>query len=135
MMNCLISARFNMKMDVLSQQKVQAESGEIIRTWLPKEQDVSCIARGIAGGGIRVVGSTERWGPTQEDVEYVKIQTTYNMTKRDRVTNIRGSNGTLAWEDDGVPIVFEVLGSSPVVNPFGQIVEYDILVTRAEVSR
>lgn len=134
MINCLLSARFNMVMDVLSQENFQTESGEINRRWLPKAADVACIARGISGGGIRVVGSTERWGDRHEDVEYVKIQTNYNLSKRDRVTNIRTCHGQLAWEDRGVSIVFDVVGSTPVIDPFGTLVEYDVLVTRAEIQ-
>lgn len=123
-----------MSMDVLAQDNFQSESGEIQRTWLPKDVGVKCLARGISGGGIRVVGSTERWGDRYDDVEYVKIQTNYNVSKRDRVTNIKTSNGQLAWEDEGVPIIFDVVGSTPVVGAFGELLEYDVLVTRAEIQ-
>lgn len=134
MQTCLLSARFNMLMDVMKQENYQSESGEIQRRWLVKDADVNCIARGISGGGIRVVGSTERWSETQDDVEYVKIQTNYNLSKRDRITNIRTGTGAVAWEDEGIPIIFDVVGSTPVIGPFGQLVEYDVLVTRAEVQ-
>lgn len=133
-MYCLIHARFNMQMDVLEQTKVQGRSGEVIRTWATKETDVRCIARGISGGGIRVVGSTERWSDVHEDVEIVKIQTGYNLSKRDRIRNIRNSNGTLAWEDDGQDIVFEVVGSTPIMDPFGRLIEYDVMAMRAEIA-
>ena len=122
-----------MVMDVFSQDNIQNESGEIQRSWVLKESDVPCIARGISGGGIRVVGSTERWGDRYEDVEYVKIQSGYNLSKRDRVGNIRGSGGLLAWENDSVPITFDVVGSTPVMGPFGELMEYDALVTKAEI--
>lgn len=133
-MSCLLHARYNMRMDVLEQTKTQTESGAIKRTWQVREADVPCIARGISGGGIRVVGSTERWGDRHEDVEIVKIQTAYNISKRDRIRNIRDSRGNIAWEDEGVDVVFDVLGSMPVLDPFGRIVEYDLMVTRAEVQ-
>jgi len=133
MQNCLISARFNMKMDVLIQSNYQNESGEIIRGWNISTVGVPCIARGISGGGIRVVGSTERFSDTHEDVEYVKIQTGYNLSKRDRISNIRSKGGLLAWEDNNIAIIFDVVGSTPVLGPFGNIIEYDALVTRAEV--
>jgi len=133
-MFCIASARFNMKMDVLSQEKFQSESGEIQRKWVAKDADIPCMARGISGGGIRVVGSIERWGDTHEDVEYVKIQTGYNLSKRDRLTNIRAANGDLAWEDNNVATVFDVIGSTPVLGPFGELIEYDVLATRAEIQ-
>lgn len=128
-----------MTMDVLSQTRTQRESGEIVREWSPKLQKVPCMARGISGNGIRVVGSTERWDNRHENVEFVKIRTSYLLDKRDRITNIMDSSGNLAWQElnkEGVetPIEFEVLGSTPIVGPFGDVQEYDVLVTRAEIQ-
>lgn len=133
-MSCLAHARYTMTMDVLSQTKTQNESGEIVRNWSTKESDVPCIARGIAGGGIRVVGSIERWSSVYDDVEYVKIQCNYNLSKRDRITNIRTNQGTLAWEDDNIGTTFDIIGASPVMDPFGRLVEYDILATKADID-
>lgn len=133
-MNCLIHGRYNMSFDVLHITRTQRESGEIVRQWVVGETGIPCIARGISGGGIRVVGSTERWGDTHEDVEVVKMQTSYNLSKRDRITNIRTSNGRLGWEDEGEATVFDVVGSTPIFDPFGALVEYDVLLMRAEVQ-
>jgi hypothetical protein len=128
-----------MTMDVLSQTRTQAESGEMVREWSLKVAEIPCMARGISGNGIRVVGSTERWNDIHENVEYVKIRTGYLLDKRDRVTNIRDSNGNVAWQElnkSGVeiPIEFDVLGSTPILGPFGDVQEYDVLVTRAEIQ-
>lgn len=131
-MSCLIHARFNMSMDVMVQvSERDPQSGEIKRSWVPDATrvNVPCHARSITGGGIRVVGSTERWGASYDDVEVVKIQTSEPIQKRERVTNIRDRNGNPAWPD-----VFEVYGSMPIMDPFGHIVEYDLLVQRADVQ-
>lgn len=148
----LTSGRYNMRADVYSQTVVdpvtgdpvyeQDESGAIDRIWdvtgnpndnIADPITIKCIARGISGGGIRVVGSTERWGNEFEDVEWVKLQTNARLSKGDRVGNIRGSNGRLAWKDDlGQPIVFDVLGATPILDPFGQLLEYDCLLQRVQ---
>lgn len=133
-MSCLIHARYNMTFDRMTITITQKESGEIQRAWNVTEENIPCIARGISGNGIRVVGSTERWSDVYDDVEVVKMQTGINMSKRDRVRNIRASDGQLAWEDDGVGLEFEVVGSNAVLDPFGKIVEYDVLLMRAEVQ-
>lgn len=123
-----------MTMDVMTQTVTQDESGELLREWTITEVGVPCVAAGISGGGIRVVGSIERWGNRYEDVEYVKIQCNYNLSKRDRITNIRTRQGQFAWEDEGVGMTFDVIGAMPVMDPFGRLVEYDILATKADVS-
>jgi hypothetical protein len=140
------NSRYNMLADVLHQQITQDEStGQIKRSWF-FVADIRCIARGISGGGIRVVGSTERYGGGEyTDVEWVKVQTAHNLSKRDRITNIRTVDHqgrvVLVWEDTryieeeaiAIPIEFEVVGSSPVMDPFGRLIEYDALLQRAEV--
>lgn len=131
-MSCMIHARYNMTMDVLVQTKTRdAQSGELKRAWTPDpgRMGVKCVARSITGGGIRVVGSTERWSEQYDDVEVVKIQTALPIQKRERITNIKDRRGNVAWGD-----VFEVYGSMPVLDPFGNIVEYDLLVQRADVQ-
>jgi hypothetical protein len=49
------------------------------------------MARGIIDGGIRVAGTTERWGETYVDIDYCRIEfpSRIILSKRDRVTNIR----------------------------------------------
>lgn len=101
-MICLMSARFNMKADILRQgsgtpvnpsdqgrewvNQQDPESGEIIRVWQPGVdnpetpedeaavlESFSCLARGIIDGGIRVAGTTERFSELYENVDYVRI--------------------------------------------------------------
>lgn len=123
-----------MTFDLLTLTRIQNESGEIVRAWIPGQTGIKGIARGISGGGIRVVGSTERWGDVHEDVEIVRLQTDFNLSKRDRVSNIRDGSGVLAWEDDGISTIFDIAGAMPVFDPFGRLMEYDVLLMRAEVQ-
>lgn len=135
-MFCLIGARYNMTAEVYDQTQVQGPSGQIKRVWDYENPiaTIRCIARGIAGGGIRVVGSTERWGDLYDDVEYVMMQTDFNLSKRHRIGMIRASDGQIAWEDGDEAMIFDVLGAKPVIDPFGRLVEYDILLTKVEVE-
>lgn len=127
------------------------DSGEIIRKWTPtpdnpstpdvdeaKQDTIRCIARGIIDGGIRVAGTTEDWGKVYDNVDYVRISfpINANITKRDRVTNIRGSDGTILWRDEEVkdspPTIFNVMGVTPIPDPFGRPMEAQALLQRAE---
>lgn len=123
---------------------------EIERTWVDLDSDAAagmqpttfkCIARGVVEGGIRVAGTTERYTPTGvlDSADYVVIQfgTQVELSKRDRVYNIKGSNGLLIWKEEeynGAATVFEVLGVTPIVDPFGRHIENHALLQRAEVQ-
>lgn len=125
---------------------------EIERVWIPTDADTAtdgvqaddfvCIARGIVEGGIRVVGTTERIAPSGviQSEDYVRMQFPSNvvLSKRDRVWNIRSQKtGEPYWtedEHDGTPTVFEVLGVTPIFDPFDQHIENQALLQRAEIQ-
>lgn len=173
-MRCLTSARFNMRADVLKQgtdpapppdefgewvQEQDPLTHEIIRVWKPFEvtpddpttptydpsfMSVPCIARGIVDGGIRVAGTTERWGELYQNVDYVRMVFPANfvITKRDRITNIRNRAGQILWKDEETDptatggwrsTVFEVMGVTPVPDPWGRHIENVAMLSRAEV--
>lgn len=131
-------------------------SGEIVNVWQPvgdiaDNQDtpaydpvyenIPCLARGIVDGGIRVAGSTERFGDTYENIDYAKlwVPASVHITKRDRVTNIRTAAGVFwrnfEYEKPGEvkATVFNVNGVSPLFDAFNRHIENFILLERAEV--
>ena len=129
------------------------DSNEIIREWIPAGDDPDtlevednqlesfrCIARGIVDGGIRVAGTTERFSEVYEGVDYVKISFPPNvqLTRRDRVTNIRTQHGVVLWKEeeraDGAATVFNVVGVTPIIDPFGKHVENTALLERSEAQ-
>lgn len=132
------------------------ESGEIIRKWVPNTQDdpetpedekaeaglesFRCEARGIIDGGIRVAGTTERFSDVYENIDYVKISfpASVSLSKRDRVTNIRDPKGNIIWKEEEQPnkppTVFNVMGVTPIVDPFGRHIESQALLERAETQ-
>jgi hypothetical protein len=128
------------------------DSGEIIRKWQKYDQvdnpatadtnegldTFKCVARGIIDGGIRVAGSTERWGEIYDNVDYVKITFGPNVVinRRDRITNIRDSRGHIIWKEeerpDAAPTIFNVSGITPIIDPFGRHIESFALLERVE---
>ena len=138
-------------------------TGEIVRVWVPYDDpidptdpndpaviiknQVPCLVRGIVDGGIRVAGTTERFGDTYENMEYLKmwIPPSVKITKRDRVTNIRWKrNQSIIYTDDEFDdndpetapkaTVFNVNGISQLYDAFNRPVESFILLERAEVG-
>lgn len=119
------------------------DSGQIKREWTEPEDGITVrnLTKGILGGGIRVVGSTETWGDDYEDVEWAKMNIRSQVvddgededvfiTRRFRVTNIRDMRtGQQLWVgDDGLPIIFNIMGLTPIIDPFGRPMEYELLL-------
>lgn len=150
--------------DYVNQQ--DALTGEIVRVWAPSNdvfpgadgqpgggdditvtRSIPCIARGIVDGGIRVAGTTERFGDAYENIDFVKMWVPANVriSKRDRVTNIRDPRGRIMWRDEefadptnplDIPkaTVFDVNGVTPLFNAFNQLTEQFVLLQRSTVS-
>jgi len=127
-------------------------TGEILNDWTAQTDDqgtvetgddtvilttFECIARGIVDGGIRVAGTTERFGDLYENVDFVKmwVPTHVKITKRDRVTNIRQvKGGTVVWRDEesnDAPTIFNVNGVTPLFDAFNRHVESFVLLEKA----
>lgn len=131
-------------------------TGQIVREWQPNLDNpqtpedentmnigvIPCMARGIVDGGIRVAGTTERFGELYENIDYVRlwVPASVTITKSDRVTNIKDSTGHTRWLDEEYPdsgpkaTVFNVNGVTPLFNAFNKMTEQYVLLERAEVS-
>jgi len=162
-MSCLISSRFNMRATVLRQagtnpqenpgghwETVQdPDSGAIDRVWVPDEDSdtpgdqtlvIKCMVRGVTNGGIRAAGTTQRFSEIYENVDWAIIQfpASVVLSKYDRVTNISNSKGQLIWREEEInqapATVFQVMGSTPVIDPFGNHIENTALLQRAQVQ-
>lgn len=133
-------ARYNMTADIyelIEGAETQDAYGEIVRTndsWT-FNRNVLCIARAAKGSGVRFTPSRETFAEDHMDYEYVMLYTKQLVTKRSRVTNIKDSNGNIAWVDeDGTPTMFNVNGHIPQFNPFGGVQEYLIVLERVDAS-
>jgi len=95
-----------------------------------KPVTIRCLARGVVSSGIQSGGNTEDFGNWYKNIEIVQmwVPANYNITKRDRITNIRErKGGKIVWTDDeyngvgGVrPTVFNVTGVTPLFDPFNR---------------
>lgn len=128
-------------------------TGSILNEWVPGSSvdnpatvvnetttpvTISCLARGIVDGGIRVAGTTERFGDVYENIDFVKmwVPARVRISKRDRITNIRAKKGgAVVWIDEefeGRPTIFNVNGVTPLFDAFNNHTESFVLLERAE---
>lgn len=137
----ILTARYTMEADVYRQVTERSESGQTSVRWIrhPDEPTIKLIARPILGGGIRVVGSIERWEEEYLPVDWIKFQTNTELSKRYRLYNIRDiRTGRTMWEENEdeseslVPMWFDVVGVMPIADPFGRLLEYDSLAKKVQ---
>lgn len=164
-MGCLTTAKMNMRATVLKAagspevsdtgrwQIIQnPDSGAIEKFWIIDDPSTSTyegdaalasvpvLARGVLNAGLRSAGDTESFDTIYENVSWVKMQfpAGFNITQRDRVTNIRDRDGNAIWKETDIdgspPTQFNVMGITPVINQFGKATEYVALLKRAEVQ-
>lgn len=144
--------------------RVHPITGEIIRDWedAPEQDEdgstidtettlrFQCQARPIITGGLNSQGTTERWTTkgSFEDVDIIEIHipkdrhlpkmfrdNKVEFSSRDRITDIRDSNGNLIWKEaDGTPTIFDIRGIAPSLDPFGFVVEYFAMLERSEIQ-
>lgn len=129
-----------------------ALTGEIVRVWrptfaVPDNPDtpdvdesvvdrVNCLARGVNYKSAR----DEQFGENYRALDSVNlwVPSGVSITRRDRVTNISTKDGTLLWTDESSSstpraMVFNVIGVTPVIDPFGKHLENYSVLERAEV--
>lgn len=138
-------------------------TGEIVKIWQPHpapgaydyippgrssvkmtiQNNIPCIARGIVDGGIRVAGTTERFGEDYNNVDFMKMWVPANIvvTKQDRITNVCDRSGRVRWLDEEYydptdpastlrATVFNVNGVTPLFDAFNNVVEWFVLCER-----
>ena len=138
-MRALSYGKYNMLADVYEETVTLQPSGQRLREWDYENpvMTIECIARGLPASGLRTVGSTEEWSRYYEDIEWVRIKTTTQLDKSHRIGNIRTVNRwgdvTAHWiNDEGVSEVFDVLGIMGTQDPWGQLIEYEVLARKPQ---
>ena len=135
----LIASTMYMKADIYESVITQDDITKAIkRSWLYK-RTISCLARGYISDTVRSQGSGEKVGERYQDIDYLTIETEEKLTKQQRITNIRNQKDEVIWFDlvsnnYDTPIVYDVQGVTPVLDPFGTILSYNVTAKRSEVQ-
>ena len=66
----------------------------------------------------------------------IQVRTSEKLTIREKITNIRDSSGNYIWTElnfpTETPTVFEVVGTTPLTDPFGRVLGYNSSMKRSE---
>jgi len=133
----LVDSLLSMFMDVYKQFDLQdPDTGSIKKEW-QFDRTIPCSAKGIISNS-----SSSRTGDRQvisnkyTNDQILQIRTSDKITLREKITNIRDSEGTVIWEElnfpTNTPTVFELMGITPMTDPLGGVVGYNSTVKRSE---
>jgi hypothetical protein len=135
-MNILVDSILSMKMDVYVQQDVQDEdTGAIKKEWL-YSRTVPCYAKGIITSSGSRASDVQTMSSRYTNQQNIEIRTEARITLREKITNIRDSSDRVIWTElnypNETPTVFELIGSTPITDPFGGILGYNCSARRSE---
>lgn len=137
MYGCLAGASYTMKADILEPTATQnALTGQIEKVWSVVES-ISCYAESILTDAVSDDSSGKQFSKEYSEYEYISIKTSKPLSKRTRIQNVRGSDGSSLWPQYERPthsMVFEVQGCIPLLSPFGVVMQYKTLAKKVEIQ-
>jgi hypothetical protein len=133
----LVEAVFSMKMDIYRQLDTQdPDTGAIKKEWT-YYKTVPCHAKGVISNSATARnGDRQTFDNRYRNDQVIEVRTTDRLTSREKATNIRNSEGIIIWAEidfpTETPTVFEVVGTTPLTDPFGKIIAYNSTMKRSE---
>ena len=133
----VVDASFSMLLDLYTQRNEQdPETGVIKKEW-NYSQTLPCHARGLISNSATARGGDRQIiGNKYENMQIIEIRTSSKISIRDKITNIRSLDGQALWSEldypNETPTVFELVGTTPMTDPFGSVVAYNSTLKRSE---
>jgi hypothetical protein len=126
-----------MKMDVYKQFDSQnSETGALVKEW-NYHKTIPCHAKGVISNSATArSGDRQSFSNKYDNEQVIQIKTVEKITLREKITNITDKNNNVIWEElnfpTNTPTVFEVVGTTPVTDPFGTVIAYNSVLKRSE---
>jgi hypothetical protein len=133
----LVDSIMPMFVDVYRQFDSQdPDTGSIKKEW-QFDRTVPCNAKGmISNSASARSGDKQIMSNKYTNHQVLEIRTAQKITLREKITNIRDSEGTVIWEElnfpTNTPTVYEPMGTTPITDPFGGVIGYNSTVKRSE---
>ena len=133
----LVDSILSMKLDVYRQSEIQDPyTGAIKREW-NFHRTIPCHAKGVISNSATTRSSDRQvFDNKYKNEQTVQLRTSEKLITREKVTNIRNQDGVVVWTEinfpSDTPTVFEVVGTTPITDPFGSLIGYNTTVIRSE---
>lgn len=136
-MNDLIDSVLSMKLDVYRQSEIQdADTGAIKREW-NYHRTIDCHAKGVISNSATTRSSDKQiFSNKYTNDQIIQVRTSEKLIMREKITNVRDAHGNVIWVEINfpteTPTVFEVIGTTPITDPFGTVLGYNSSMKRSE---
>ena len=133
----VVGAAFTMNMDVYRQFDSQdLNTGAIIKEW-HYVKTLPCYAKGIISNSATArAGDRQTFNNKYQDNQIIEVRTLDKLSIREKVTNIATEHGEVIWKElnypTETPTVFEVVGTTPMTDPFGDVLAWNSVLKRSE---
>lgn len=133
----LVDAILSMNLDVYTQSDVQDENTGLIKKSWQYTKTIDCHAKAfISNSSSSRTGDRQTFGNIYENTQMLEIRTHDKLSLRQKISNIRDASGNYIWTElnfpEDTPTVFEVVGSTPITDPFGNTLAFSTIVKRSE---
>jgi hypothetical protein len=133
-----VEAKYAMKLDIYRVQISQdPNSGEIRRQWAYTET-LPCLAKSIISTGVRSPSNDRTIDSRYMVEEIIKVNTLSKLPRNAKISNVRDLEDNVIWEEaeiSGSPAtIFEIVGSTPIIDGFGQTLEYESTLQRSDIQ-
>jgi hypothetical protein len=136
-MSSIVDSVLSMNLDVYRQYEVQdPDTGAIVKEW-NYSRTLACHAKGIISNTATTgSGNRQTFSNKYVDDQVLQVRTSEKLTAREKITNIRDSDNNVIWQEINYPTdsptVFEVMGTTPMTDPFGRVIAYSSSLKRSE---
>lgn len=133
----LVASVLPMQLDLYVQSNSQdPDTGAMKKEW-NYNQTLLCSAKGnISNSGTGRGSDRQVLDNKYRNEQTIQIRTIEKINLRHKITNIRNKNGGYIWTElnypSETPTVFEVVGTTPISDPFGNILGYNTIAKRSE---
>ena len=125
------------KLDLYIQSDSQdPDTGAIIKEW-NYYKTLDCSAKGMVSNSTSTrANDRQQLDNRYRNEQMIQIRTAEKINIRHKVTSIRNKEGEYIWTElnypTETPTVFEVVGMTPITDPFGISMGYNITAKRSE---
>lgn len=136
-MSSIVDAVLSMTMDVYRQIDIQdPDTGAIKKEWI-YYKTLPCHAKGVISNSATTRSSDKQvFGNRYINDQVIQVRTLQKLTSREKVTNIKNSENVVIWTElnypTETPTVFEVVGVTPITDPFSRVLGYNSTMKRSE---
>jgi hypothetical protein len=134
---CITSGTYSFQADLYTKRRTPDSTTGQLKTVWQKWQTVDCLVSPFTSTSFKAQGANEVFAEVYEYLNYLKIKTSIDLGRNLQVTNIRNklTQVSVYVEKElkgSPPTWYNTQGSSPIIDPFGRVIQYDTLLVRAE---